>query len=60
MATDSHSRDCRDCRGYERSHNRRVREDAKENGRRKRLTDEEYWKEMVEICRKFIELERMI
>ena len=41
MATESHSRDCR---GSKRSHRRRVSEDAKENGIRKRLIDEEYWK----------------
>ena len=37
IAIDSHSRDCR---GSERGHNRRVKEDAKENGRRKKFTDE--------------------
>ena len=57
MATDLHSRDCS---GFERGHNRRVREDAKANGMRKKLTDEEYWKEMVETSKQFIELERMI
>ena len=57
MATESHNRDCR---GSERGHNRRVREDAKENGMRKKLADEEYWKEIVEISKKLYELERMI
>ena len=57
MATDSHSRDCR---GSKRGHNRRVREDSKANGIRKRLTDEEYWKEMAEITKQLDELERMI
>ena len=51
MATDSHSRDCR---GSKRSHSRRVREDAKANGIRKRLTDEEYWKEIAEISKQLI------
>ena len=46
MDIDSHSRDYR---GSERGHNRRVREDAKENGTRKKLIDEEYWKEIAEI-----------
>ena len=60
MATDSHIRDCRDCRGSERGHNRRVREDAKENGMRKKLTDEEYWKEIAEIIEQFNKVELMI
>ena len=60
MATESHGRYCRDCRGSERSHSGRVREDAKENGIRKRLTDEEYWKEIDEINKHLDELENMI
>ena len=57
MATDSHSRDCR---GFERGHNRRVREDAKENGMRKKLTNEEYQKEVAQIWEQFKKLELMI
>ena len=49
MATESHSIDCRDCRGSGRSHSRRMSEDAKANGMRKKSTDEEYWKEIVEF-----------
>ena len=60
MATESHSRDCRYCRGSWRSHSRRVWEDAKENGMRKRLADEEYWKEFVEIKVEFNRLKLMI
>ena len=48
MATESHSRDCR---GSKRSHSRRVTEDAKVVGMRKRLTDEEYWKEISEVSK---------
>ena len=36
------------CRGSERSQNR-EKEDAKENGIRKKMNDEEYDKEIVEI-----------
>ena len=57
MATESHNRDCR---GSERGHNRRVTEDAKVVGMRKRLTDEEYWKEVAEIKEQFDELKRRI
>ena len=60
MATESHSRDCRYCRGSERGHSNRVWEDAKANGMRKRLTDEEYWKEFAEIKEEFNELKRRI
>ena len=60
MATKSHNRDCRDCRGSGRSHNRRMSEDAKENGLRKRLTDEEYWKEFAEIREEFSRLKLRI
>ena len=57
MAIDSHSRYCR---GSERDHNRRVKEDAKANGMRKKFTDEEYWKEVAEIWEQFNKLELMI
>ena len=57
MATDSHNRYCR---GFERGQSRRVREDAKEKGMRKKLTNEEYWKEIAEISKQLYELERMI
>jgi len=60
MATESHSRDCRDCRGSERGHNRRMTEDAKAIGMRKRLTDEEYWKEFTEIKEEFNRLKLRI
>ena len=46
MNTDSHSKDCR---GSERGHNTKEKEDAKENGIRKHLTDAKYWKEIAEI-----------
>ena len=57
MAIDSHNRDCG---GSDRGQNRRVREYAKQNGMRKRLTNEEYSKEIVEISKQFYKLERMI
>ena len=57
MATEIHNRDCI---GSERGHKRRVREDAKVVGIRKKLTDEEYWKEIVEISKQFYKLEKMI
>jgi len=61
MATESHSRDCRDCRGSERNHIRRVCEDAKANGmRKKKSTDEEWQKELAEIREEFNELKRRI
>ena len=41
-------------------HSRRVREDAKANGMRKKLTDEEYWKEIVEIAKQVEKLEKMM
>ena len=50
MATESHSKDCKYCRGSERNHSRRVCEDAKENGmRKKKPTEEECQKELAEI-----------
>ena len=56
--TDSHRRDNR---GSKRDHNRRKKkEDAKENGIRKQLTDEEYEKELVEIREQFNKLKMMI
>ena len=57
MATDNHRRDCR---GSDRGHKIRVREDAKANGMRKKLTDEEYWKEVAEIKEQFDKLKMMI
>ena len=60
MAIEIHSRDYRYCIGSERGHSRRVTEDAKANGMRKRLTDEEYWKLFAEIKEEFNELKRRI
>ena len=57
MATNSHSIDSR---GSERGHNRRVKEDAKENSMRNKFTVEEYWKEVVDIWEQFNKLELMI
>ena len=51
MTTDSHSRDCR---GSERGHNRKEKEDAKKNCMRKKLTDAEFWKEAVRSVSSFI------
>ena len=60
MDTESHSKDSSDCRGSERSHNKRVSEDAKENGIRKRLIDEEYWKQLAGIREEFNRLKLRI
>ena len=58
MTTDSHRRDSR---GSKRDHNRRKeKEDAKANGIRKQLTDEEYEKELAEIREQFNKLKLMI
>ena len=57
MATDSHNIDCR---GFEGGHNKRVKEDAKENGMRKKFTDAEYEKEVVELREQFNKLKMMI
>ena len=57
MATDSHNRDCR---GSERGHNRKEKEDARTNGTRKKLTDAEYQKEVADIGEQFEKLELMI
>ena len=50
MTTNTHSRDSR---GSERGHKRKLKEYAKANGMRNKLTDEEYWKEVAEIWEKF-------
>ena len=57
MATDSHSRYCR---GSERGHNRKEKEDDRTTGIRKKLTDVEYWKEVVEIKELFNNMVMMI
>ena len=58
MTTDSHRGDNR---GSKRDHNRRKdKEDAKENGIRQQLTDEEYEKELAEIREQFNKLKMMI
>ena len=58
MNIDSHRRDSK---GSERDHNRRrEKEDAKANGIRKQLTDEEYDKELAEIREQFNKLKMMI
>ena len=61
MATESHGRDCRDCRGSGRNHSRRVCGDAKENGmKKKKSIDEELHIELAEIRKEFNELKRRI
>ena len=60
MATESHGRDCKDCRGSERNHSRRMSEDAKANGMRKKSTDEELQREIAEIREEINELKRRI
>ena len=60
MAINSHNKDCKDCRGSERSHSGRVREDAKANGIRKRLTNAEYDEELAEIREHFNKLKMRI
>ena len=58
MTTDSHRKYSR---GSERDHNRRKeKEDAKANGIRRQLTDEEYDKELAEIREQFNKLKMMI
>ena len=54
MTTNSHRRDSR---GSERDHNtRKEKEEAKVNGIRKQLTDEEYDKELAKIREQFNKL----
>ena len=58
MTTDSHRGDSR---GSQTNHNRRKeKEDAKANGIRKQLTNEEYDKELAEIREQFNKLKMMI
>ena len=57
MTIDSHRRYCR---GSERGHNRREKEDARTNGMKKKLTNAEYWREVAEIREQFNKLVMMI